>query len=64
MSALVSTQKPSVLVILRREYLEIAGGNFCAAKKHRIFQTRLLSGSLKTTALLGYTRPSKISTLT
>lgn len=38
MSVIVSTQKPSVLVILRREYLEITGGNFCAAKLIEYFK--------------------------
>jgi hypothetical protein len=38
MSVIVSTQKPSLLVILRREYLEITNGNFCAAKLIEYFK--------------------------
>ncbi len=38
MSAIISTQKPSLLVILRREYLEITNGNFCAAKLIEYFK--------------------------
>ncbi len=37
MSAVVSTEKASVLVILRREYLDITG-NFCAAKLIEYFR--------------------------
>lgn len=37
MSAIVSSNKTSVLVILRREYLEITG-NFCAAKLIEYFR--------------------------
>ncbi|WP_321206837.1 hypothetical protein [Tolypothrix tenuis] len=37
MSAIVSSDKISVLVILRREYLEITG-NFCAAKLIEYFR--------------------------
>ena len=37
MSAIVSADKTSVLVILRREYLEICG-NFCAAKLIEYFR--------------------------
>ncbi|OUL34957.1 hypothetical protein BV372_12680 [Nostoc sp. T09] len=37
MSAIVSSHKISVLVILRREYLEITG-NFCAAKLIEYFR--------------------------
>ncbi|WP_414624319.1 hypothetical protein [Calothrix sp. CCY 0018] len=36
--SVISSQKPSILVILRREYLEITKGNFCAAKLIEYFK--------------------------